>query len=53
MNENLEIRKLPISARMRLSQMLDINEAWKLLMGVIPSTNSNEDSRKYSSQQVK
>jgi len=53
MNETVEIRKLPISVRIRLSQMLDVNGAWKLLMGVIPSTNSDGDSKKYSSQQVK
>jgi len=33
--------------------MLDVNGAWKLLMGIIPSTNSGGNSRKYSSQQVK
>ena len=57
MDPKQEIRILPISVRSKLSSILEVNDAWKLLMGIIPSqinTNSSSDQpkMKYCSEQV-
>ncbi|KAK4003935.1 hypothetical protein OUZ56_005684 [Daphnia magna] len=53
MNPELEIRKMPIQARSRLSSMLDVNNSWKILMGAIPKSAENGETKKYSSEDVR
>ena len=45
-----EIRKIPIGILTRLSSMMETNNAWKILMGIIPDA---EGSLKYTSEHVK
>jgi len=57
MDPKQEIRILPISVRSKLSSILEVNDAWKLLMGIIPSQiNANvsfdQAKMKYCSEQV-
>lgn len=53
MNSDVEIRKLPFSVRLKLSSMLEINDAWKVLMAVIPQENDSERTRKYNAEHVR
>jgi hypothetical protein len=52
MNSATEIRNMPITVRLRLSSMLDVNNSWKNVMGAIPKLNGNVETKKYSSEHV-
>ncbi|XP_046649900.1 interleukin-1 receptor-associated kinase 4-like isoform X1 [Daphnia pulicaria] len=52
MNSDMEIRKMPITVRLRLSSMLDINNSWKIVMGAIPKLNGDVETKKFSSEHV-
>jgi hypothetical protein len=52
MNSGMEIRKMPITVRLRLSSMLDINNSWKIVMGAIPKLSGNEEIKKFTSEHV-
>ena len=45
-----EIRKIPIGILTRLSSMLETNDAWKVLMGII---GSDQSILKYTSEHTK
>ena len=57
MDSKLEIRKLSISVRSKLASILEVNDAWKILMGSIPQSNFGPaDSvrrKKYSAEHVR
>jgi hypothetical protein len=43
---------MPITVRLRLSSMLDINNSWKIVMGAIPKLNGDVETKKFSSEHV-
>ncbi|XP_035701706.1 interleukin-1 receptor-associated kinase 4 isoform X2 [Folsomia candida] len=48
----VELRKLPASFRIKLGQILDLDESWKKLMCRIPSELNPTGSSKYSAEDV-
>ena len=46
---------MPITARLQVSSMLEVNSSWKILMGAIPKVlgGSENETRKYSSEHVR